>query len=106
MVVHWPKGIKTRGELRTQFHHCIDVVPTILDCCGVAEPKAVNGIQHYLMTETRLGIPAIFHNETLSGVVAPGFTHFPTSIALAATWDPAAIEEMATVIRRPPVQSS
>ena len=43
MVVHWPKGIKAKGELRTQFHHCIDVVPTILDCCAVAEPKTVNG---------------------------------------------------------------
>ena len=62
--------------------------------------KAVNGIQHYLMTETRLGIPAIFHNETLSGVVAPGFTHFPTAIALAATWDPGAVEQMAAVMRR------
>jgi arylsulfatase len=44
MVVHWPKGIKAKGELRTQFHHCIDIVPTILDCCGVPEPKTVNGI--------------------------------------------------------------
>jgi arylsulfatase len=44
MVVHWPKGIKARGELREQFHHCIDVVPTILDCCDVREPKTVNGI--------------------------------------------------------------
>jgi arylsulfatase len=44
MVVHWPKGINARGELREQFHHCIDIVPTILDCCGVPEPKVVNGI--------------------------------------------------------------
>jgi len=44
MVVHWPKGIKAKGETRTQFHHVIDVVPTILDCCGVPEPKVVNGI--------------------------------------------------------------
>jgi arylsulfatase len=44
MIVHWPKGVKTKGELRTQYHHVIDVVPTILDCCGVPEPKVVNGI--------------------------------------------------------------
>src|SRR5262245_36212562 len=43
MVVHWPNGITANGELRTQFHHCIDIVPTILDCCGVPEPKEVNG---------------------------------------------------------------
>jgi arylsulfatase len=44
MIVHWPKGIKAKGEQRTQYHHVIDVVPTILDCCGVSEPKVVNGI--------------------------------------------------------------
>ncbi|HEY2783881.1 MAG TPA: arylsulfatase [Fimbriiglobus sp.] len=44
MIVHWPRGIKAKGETRTQFHHVIDVVPTILDCCGLPEPKVVNGI--------------------------------------------------------------
>jgi arylsulfatase A-like enzyme len=44
MVVHWPKGIKAKGETRTQFHHVIDVVPTILEACKVSEPKVVNGI--------------------------------------------------------------
>jgi arylsulfatase len=45
MVVHWPRGIKARGELRSQFHHCIDVVPTILEACKVPEPREVNGIK-------------------------------------------------------------
>jgi beta-glucosidase len=62
--------------------------------------KAVNAVQRYLVTETRLKIPAIFHNEAMSGVVAPHFTAFPTSIGLAATWDPAATEAMADIIRR------
>jgi hypothetical protein len=62
--------------------------------------KSVNAIQRYLVTETRLQIPAIFHNEAMSGVVAPHFTAFPTPIGLAATWDPAAVEEMADIIRR------
>ena len=44
MVVHWPKGIKAKGETRTQFHHVIDVVPTILEACRIPEPKVVNGI--------------------------------------------------------------
>ena len=44
LVVHWPKGIKSKGELRTQFHHVIDVVPTILEACKITEPKTVNGI--------------------------------------------------------------
>jgi arylsulfatase len=44
LVVHWPKGIKAKGEIRNQFHHVIDIVPTILDVCKIPEPKIVNGI--------------------------------------------------------------
>jgi beta-glucosidase len=62
--------------------------------------KSVNAIQRYLVTETRLKIPAIFHNEALNGVVAPHFSAFPTPIALAATWDAAAVQEMADIMRR------
>jgi hypothetical protein len=62
--------------------------------------KSVNAIQRYLVTETRLKIPALVHNEALNGVVSPGFTAFPTAIGLAATWDPAAVQEMADIMRR------
>jgi beta-glucosidase-like glycosyl hydrolase len=62
--------------------------------------KSVNAIQRYFVTETRLKIPALFHNEALSGVVAPGFTAFPTPIGLAATWDADAVQEMADIMRR------
>jgi arylsulfatase A-like enzyme len=44
MVISWPKGIAAKGELRTQFHHCIDVVPTILEACQVTMPSSVNGV--------------------------------------------------------------
>jgi arylsulfatase A-like enzyme len=44
MAVHWPGGIKSRGELRTQFHHVIDVAPTILEAAGLPEPREVNGV--------------------------------------------------------------
>ena len=43
LVVHWPKGIKAKGELRTQFHHVIDVAPTVLEAAKLPEPKVVNG---------------------------------------------------------------
>ena len=43
LVVHWPKGIKARNEIRSQFHHVIDVAPTVLQACGLPEPKVVNG---------------------------------------------------------------
>ena len=39
MVVHWPKGIKAKNEIRTQFSHVIDVAPTILEAAGLPEPK-------------------------------------------------------------------
>jgi len=43
MVVHWPKRIKAKGEKRSQWHHVIDVVPTILEAAGLPEPRIVNG---------------------------------------------------------------
>ncbi len=42
MVVHWPKGIAARGEIRSQWHHVIDVAPTVLEAAGLPEPKVVN----------------------------------------------------------------
>ena len=44
MVIHWPKGVKVKGEVRSQWHHVIDIAPTILEAAGLPEPKAVNGI--------------------------------------------------------------
>jgi arylsulfatase len=44
-VVHWPKGIKAKGEIRSQFSHIIDVAPTVLEAAGLPEPVSVNGIQ-------------------------------------------------------------
>lgn len=44
-VVHWPKGIQAKGEIRTQFSHVIDVAPTILEAAGIPEPLSVDGIQ-------------------------------------------------------------
>ena len=44
-IVHWPNGISARGEIRSQFHHIIDVGATIFDVAGIPEPTFVNGIQ-------------------------------------------------------------
>ncbi len=44
MVVSWPNGIAARGEIRQQFHHVIDIVPTLLEAAGLPQPYMVNGI--------------------------------------------------------------
>jgi arylsulfatase A-like enzyme len=44
-IVHWPKGIQAKGEIRSQFHHVIDVAPTILELAHLPQPLFVNGIQ-------------------------------------------------------------
>jgi arylsulfatase A-like enzyme len=44
-IVHWPGGIAAKGEIRSQFHHVIDVAPTILEVAGIPEPVFVNGVQ-------------------------------------------------------------
>ena len=43
-IVHWPKGIKAKGEIRSQFSHVIDVAPTVLEAAGLPQPVSVNGI--------------------------------------------------------------
>jgi len=44
-IVHWPKAIKARGEVRSQFTHVIDVAPTVLEAAGLPQPTFVNGVQ-------------------------------------------------------------
>jgi Sulfatase len=42
LVVHWRNGIKAKGEVRSQWHHVIDIAPTVLEAAGLPEPKVVN----------------------------------------------------------------
>ena len=44
LAISWPKGIKARGEIRDQFHHVIDIAPTILEIIGVETPAQFNGV--------------------------------------------------------------
>jgi len=45
MVVHWPAGIKAKGEIRSQFTHAVDIAPTVFEACHVPAPTMVNGIK-------------------------------------------------------------
>ncbi|MFN8496475.1 MAG: arylsulfatase [Anaerolineae bacterium] len=44
-IIHWPNGIVARNEVRSQFHHVIDVTPTVLQCAGLPQPLFVHGVQ-------------------------------------------------------------
>ncbi|MBI3407227.1 MAG: arylsulfatase [Planctomycetes bacterium] len=45
LIVHWPKGIKAENEVRAQFHHVIDICPTVLEAVGVPQPDVVSGVK-------------------------------------------------------------
>ncbi len=47
LIISWPKGIKARGEVRNQYHHSTDIVPTILEICGLEMPKEYRGIPQW-----------------------------------------------------------
>ena len=54
MIVHWPEGISARGELRHQWHHVIDVVPTVLDAVGIPQPTIVDGAEQQAVEGTAM----------------------------------------------------
>jgi beta-glucosidase len=70
----------------------------------VKSPKVaaeiVNDIQRFLTEETRLGVPAMVHEECLSGFMARGATSFPQAIGLASTWDPELMRGITSTIGR------
>ncbi len=54
MVIHWPNGIKAKGEVRSQFGHVIDIAPTVYEVCKVPAPRKVNGIDQNPLEGTSL----------------------------------------------------
>ncbi|MGC9213277.1 MAG: glycoside hydrolase family 3 N-terminal domain-containing protein [Athalassotoga sp.] len=62
--------------------------------------KISNQIQKFLVEKTRLGIPAIVHEECLNGYMAKGATIFPQMIGIASSWNPQIVHEMANAIRQ------
>ena len=45
LVIHWPKGIKAKGEIRNQYHHIADIAPTILEAAGLSVPETYHGVE-------------------------------------------------------------
>jgi arylsulfatase A-like enzyme len=90
LVVHWPNGVRTKNEVRSQWHHVVDITPTILEVAGLPEPKSVNGTEQIPMQGTSMvysfdapraadqhltqyfeiiGNRAIYHDGWLAGTV-------------------------------------
>jgi arylsulfatase len=53
-VVHWPSGFEARGEIRSQFHHVIDVAPTVLEAAGLPHPTTVDGVEQHPIEGTSM----------------------------------------------------
>jgi beta-glucosidase len=98
------------GEQGFDLQRAADLIPHGLGQVSAAaainadeiEPLAafLDELQRYLREETRLGIPAICHNEAPCGLMHNKAANFPAPIALAATWDPPSIERMNRIVRR------
>ena len=67
-IVSWPSGVKARGEVRAQYAHIIDMVPTVLDLLGIAPPPTIRGV-------TQAPIEGVSFAHTLDDVGAPSRHH-------------------------------
>src|SRR5690606_26788743 len=54
LIIHWPAGISARDEVRHQFHHVIDLAPSILEATGLPAPQILNGTQQSPMEGTSM----------------------------------------------------
>lgn len=97
------KGLFDSQKIETKLQHGIGQI-TRLAGASTLEPRAAaeasNTLQRWLMERTRLGIPAIIHEECCSGAMFLGGTRFPQMIGLASTFEPRLAELMADVIRK------
>ena len=104
----WFYELQSNGKLDMQkvqkrFSNGIGQI-TRLTCTSILPPvqaaQTANLLQKVLMEQTRLGIPAIFHEECNSGSIALGATIFPQSIGLASTFQPELARQMAAEIQK------
>ena len=105
---YWIYELQTRGELdpavfSEKLKHGIGQITRLAGAstyCPDQAAQAGNLLQRFLVEQTRLGIPAILHEECCSGPMARGGTNYPQILGLAATFQPELAREMTSCIRR------
>jgi len=94
----YPNGI---GQLTRPGDRKGAVSPRVAPWRDVRETIAlVNGVQHWAVEKTRLGIPVLFHEEGLHGYAGISTTMFPQAMALASSWDPELVRQVDSVVAR------
>jgi len=105
---YWIYDLQTKGELdqkkiTTRLKQGIGQITRVAGASTldpVSAAKAANGLQKFLIENTRLGIPAIVHEECCSGAMILGGTMFPQMLGLASTFQPELAEAMTSAIRK------
>jgi beta-glucosidase len=100
------------AKLKTRYPNGVGQFARPSDARGAVSPRVaagrdprqtvalVNALQRWATTQTRLGIPILFHEEALHGYAAVGATSFPQAIAMASSWDPDMLRDVNQVIAR------
>lgn len=96
-------GVFAPAKAQESLRHGIGHVTRIGGATVLRPPESAavaNAIQEFLLEQTRLGIPAIIHEESCAGFLARDATCFPQAIGLASTWEPPLVEAMTDAIRQ------
>jgi arylsulfatase A-like enzyme len=114
-IVHWPKGIKAKGEIRSQFCHGIDMVPTVLDALGIEPPAQIRGVtqspiqgvslkdtfdnpraesKHHTQYFEMFGHRAIYHHGWRAVCPYPGPSFSEAPVALGTPIDEKKLREL------------
>ncbi len=82
LTITWPKGIKARGEVRNQYHHAVDIVPTILEIVGLEMPKVYRGVEQYPLS----GVSMKYSFDATPDAPTQKHVQYYTMIGTRAIW--------------------